>query len=532
MQKQISYKIASLVFGVLILCFAIAFYAVGWTEPSTAPPGDNVDAPVNVGSTEQVKQGGFGVYGVFRAIGGADPGTESGLVVSNGKVGIGTTSPQVKLHVYDGNIKASHSSLNSYVFSDAGPGRASVFELQEDGIRKWTIWNEPNTDQLYFSDGSGAHRIVINPISGNVGIGTTTPEYPLDIYGTDSIRIRGGSISSAEYLIHNSGGFTIGRRLKNGTGWDWSFRIDSQTGNVGIGTTNPSPEAKLEVAGQIKITGGSPGVGKVLISDAAGLASWGTITGALPAGASGQTLRHDGANWIANNNLFNNGTNIGIGTTNPQARLEITGVDNTNLLAFPGGVKLLYREGDYPDYPVPELFGFNFAAPATNNSFFLYTEEGGYNQALYFGDGYDDDNVFGISTRRGPEATEPGSPYDWTPRFVVNQGGNVGIGTTEPQGKLDVNGAIYQRGSALHADYVFEPDYELESIEEHAEYMWQNKHLKGVPRAQKDEAGQDVLEIGAYRRGMLEELEKAHVYIQQLNERINLLEMRLRELER
>ena len=46
------------------------------------------------------------------------------------------------------------------------------------------------------------------------------------------------------------------------------------TGNVGIGTV--SPVAKLEVAGQVKITGGTPGVGKVLMSDATGLASWTT----------------------------------------------------------------------------------------------------------------------------------------------------------------------------------------------------------------------------------------------------------------
>ena len=44
------------------------------------------------------------------------------------------------------------------------------------------------------------------------------------------------------------------------------------TGNVGIGTSTPG--AKLEVVGQVKITGGSPGVGKVLLSDATGLATW------------------------------------------------------------------------------------------------------------------------------------------------------------------------------------------------------------------------------------------------------------------
>lgn len=43
-------------------------------------------------------------------------------------------------------------------------------------------------------------------------------------------------------------------------------------GNIGIG--GPSSGAKLEVAGQIKITGGSPAAGKVLTSDGAGLATW------------------------------------------------------------------------------------------------------------------------------------------------------------------------------------------------------------------------------------------------------------------
>lgn len=51
------------------------------------------------------------------------------------------------------------------------------------------------------------------------------------------------------------------------------FFIDA-TGQVGLGTD--SPGAKLEVAGQVKITGGTPGAGKVLTSDAAGLATWET----------------------------------------------------------------------------------------------------------------------------------------------------------------------------------------------------------------------------------------------------------------
>jgi hypothetical protein len=71
--------------------------------------------------------------------------------------------------------------------------------------------------------------------------------------------------------------------------------IQKVTGNIGIGTGIAAPGAKLEVNGQIKINGGAPGAGKVLMSDANGLANWATITngglqGAVgPAGPTGAT---------------------------------------------------------------------------------------------------------------------------------------------------------------------------------------------------------------------------------------------------
>ncbi len=111
----------------------------------------------------------------------------------------------------------------------------------------------------------------------------------------------------------------------------------------------------------------------------------------------------------------------------------------------------------------------------------------------------------------------PGAPSN---SIYIQSSGNVGIGTDSPLGKLDVNGTIYQRGISLHADYVFDPEYKLESIEEHAMYMWKEHHLKAVPKAQRDEHGLEILEVGAHRKGMLEELEKAHVYIDQLNKHI------------
>jgi len=111
--------------------------------------------------------------------------------------------------------------------------------------------------------------------------------------------------------------------------------------------------------------------------------------------------------------------------------------------------------------------------------------------------------------------------------FFVNSGVSVGVGTNNPiatldvQGSLHVNGPITQRTSTvLHPDYVFEPDYELESIEEHTAFMLREKHLEAVPRAQPGEDGTEVLDLGALQFGMLEELEKAHLYIAELHERL------------
>jgi len=71
-------------------------------------------------------------------------------------------------------------------------------------------------------------------------------------------------------------------------------------GNLGIGAS--APTAKLEVAGQVKITGGSPGANKVLTSDANGLASWQTPaagggSGTIVGGGESNGTRWGSTRW-------------------------------------------------------------------------------------------------------------------------------------------------------------------------------------------------------------------------------------------
>jgi len=112
-----------------------------------------------------------------------------------------------------------------------------------------------------------------------------------------------------------------------------------------------------------------------------------------------------------------------------------------------------------------------------------------------------------------------------TDLLILGQDGVIITGPDAPScAALKVNGAIYQRGSELHADYVFAPGYQLPAIEEQGRLMAELRHLPAVPAAQVDASGQQVVDIGAQRRGILEELEKAHLYIQELQ--ASLVELR------
>jgi hypothetical protein len=129
-----------------------------------------------------------------------------------------------------------------------------------------------------------------------------------------------------------SGALTNATAIGNGASVDASHKIQLGNGDVTAVQLGTGTKVTLET-GFVKITGGTPGVGKVLTSDANGLASWSTVSGGgIPyTGATGPV--NLGAYDLTVNGLTvgkgRNGisTNSAIGLNALQA--NITGVHNT-----------------------------------------------------------------------------------------------------------------------------------------------------------------------------------------------------------
>ncbi|HEC94056.1 MAG TPA: hypothetical protein ENI56_01635 [Candidatus Kaiserbacteria bacterium] len=325
----------ALIIGVAVSAIALQSYAaVVFVQPTQAPPNGNALAPINVGSHAQIKQGGL----VLNA-----GGATNGLIVSKGNVGIGTMNPTSKLDV---NGQINTNSVNGFTQNDGydftqlaqngwGGSHAILFGayrspsqvsggLSTVGNTKYKRNVGPYGygagSVMYFANG-GAMDFYISPAStgtgtnvnwgtpimslnrnGNVGIGTASPSTKLDV---------NGKITSSQYCIgtscvNNWSSLTSGLWAKSGNNIS-----STNSGNVGIGTTNPGVafNEKLTVNGDIYAMGNE-----------------------LYLNSGGNYLSGDTAGYLRTNGGFLVNGNVGIGTTNPTSKLDVRGLLKTDYL--------------------------------------------------------------------------------------------------------------------------------------------------------------------------------------------------------
>jgi len=193
---------------------------------------------------------------------------------TTGNVGIGTPSPADPLHVVYpyGKTDATTRSIAEFSSNDSSDRFKLYFKAKgAASLANRFVWLQTGDDNV--ADGG---NLLLQPNAGNVGIGTTSPGFKLDVQsgstGGWASSVLNTSNSGGVQMAHgagfgmyidpgsNAGAGTYALQIaKSGT----SYVFVRGDGNVGIGTTTPSQ--KLDVYGNVNVSGPA-GSGNIYVS--------------------------------------------------------------------------------------------------------------------------------------------------------------------------------------------------------------------------------------------------------------------------
>ncbi len=307
--------------------------------------------------------------------------------------------------------------------------------------------------------------LYVDASSNRVGIGTTSPATKLHIadVSTPTIRIEDTTNNRHLQLFHDNNNSyirsSVSSQIRFQTNGANDRMLIDTSGNVGIGTTSPSQ--KLEVAGKLLVDNGNLG------SVAGDTIYHAEITGQRHHLDFKEVRTANGSDWMnttyklqmrvdstnhqsidfvsdanakehidiyTGNQVFNtrfdaNG-NVGIGTTDPQSKLHLATTGASTLT-----IQNTTNSGNA---------ALNFRDEGNNDQFQIY-------YALGANRSYNLVNGNGLTIYSSQVSTEiarfGNASSGYTDSYFT---GNVGIGTTSPNYKLDVGGGARAGGKVTY----------------------------------------------------------------------------------
>ena len=378
----------------------------------------------------------------------------STLVVTNGKVGIGTTGPGYKL-----DIQTNTDNDGIEITNDNG--------ATEKALRLTYDFTNNYAKIEAIQAGTGYKSILLNPSGGDnygwVGIGTTNPQGKLDVYGKMVVKSDGnvgigtGSPGAALDIWSNTG-LRVGGSAGQGNVYNWNvvprviqsgeigYDIGTNdatygarnlmtflpSGNVGIGTT--APRGKLDVGGTIFITDGNQL--QIGVSGTSGLQLIGQTGVQALIGSMGSepfVIRTASTERVR----IDTSGNVGIGTTNPGAKLNVVGGSGIAI-----GAALSGDNAYTPAAAGLVLSGANQAGVTTYTSPGNSTTIGSLSNYADSSDGFKRYlDIVALGSTGGATSnirflTGSGTASE---RMRIDGAGNVGIGTTNPDGRTEIS---------------------------------------------------------------------------------------------
>lgn len=462
------------------------------------------------------------------------------IYYNRGNVGIGTNTPNARLHIHRGFARILNAPNDSLINFQTGQEGFSWFSQQ---VVPYGLGQNPSGRRTSF-------QVNVTGVAPGILNFPARPSVTQYAFASDYLLFR------KEYLNNGMADYA-----RIGFGINSFFNVNG--GNVGIGTD--APTAKLHIVSNKDNNGETASV-EIVAGTQRMLIDGNEIDGVT----NGLHLNHNTDEPVL---LANGGGKVGIGTPGPTSKLTVNGSDNNGTTATvevrSANERLLIdgneidgiSEGLHLNNNTEQVVtiangggkvGIGTASPSGkveirynssyNNPTLELTQEGDDESRIYFRNTVNNARRFAIGANPGnadPRFSIGYNNGNGTTNILTIDGDNhrVGImtGGTIPEGyRLAVNGKMLAEEvrvqlSQFWPDYVFAEDYPLLPLEEVENYIRNEGRLPGIPTAA--EVAADGLALGDMQRLMMEKIEELTLHLIDLKKENDSLRQRLDALE-